>query len=316
MTGLCLSRRTVLCTPHALMFQPGSSFCISVQERFFLFAHLPPRCTSMSLIWSLPRSLTLRIKVLLLEFEQVFLCELHTPPPLFSGFRGQRSPPQRPSVETVSKRAVLRHLIWCSPFRQGWSPKNFLVKIRLGYVLILRKGERSGRENCDRVDSMPQQELTFKDWVTNFLLQGVSGAVSKTLTAPIERVKLVIQTQNANPKIRSGEVPRYTGKGNCFSRIYSEQGAAAFWRVNFTNCIRYFPTQAFNLSFKDSIKIMFPKYRSKQDFGMFFAVNMASGALAAAGSLTIVYPLDYARTRLASNVGSEKKTFDGLFDWF
>ena len=49
-TGLCLSRRTVLCTPHAhSCSQPGSSFCISVQERYFLFAHLPPRCTSMSL---------------------------------------------------------------------------------------------------------------------------------------------------------------------------------------------------------------------------------------------------------------------------
>ena len=37
---------------------------------------------------------------------------------------------------------------------------------------------------------------------------------------------------------------------------------------------------------------------------MFFAVNMASGGLAAAGSLTIVYPLDYARNRLALDVGS------------
>ena len=40
----------------------------------------------------------------------------------------------------------------------------------------------------------------------------------------------------------------------------------------------------------------------------------APGGLAAAGSLTIVYPLDYARTRLASDVGSGKKTFDGLLD--
>ena len=47
-----------------------------------------------------------------------------------------------------------------------------------------------------------------------------------------------------------------------------------------------------------------------QDFGMLFAVNMASGSLASAGSLTIVYPLDHARTR---HVGSGKKTFDGLF---
>jgi solute carrier family 25 (adenine nucleotide translocator) protein 4/5/6/31 len=149
----------------------------------------------------------------------------------------------------------------------------------------------------------------------DFCLGGVAGAFSKTLTAPIERVKLLIQTQDANPKIRSGEVPRYTGIGNCFSRVHSEQGMAAFWRGNFTNCIRYFPTQAFNLSFKDSIKKLFPKkYNPKTEFAMFFATNMASGGLAAAGSLCIVYPLDYARTRLASDVGGGKKTFNGLAD--
>lgn len=157
-------------------------------------------------------------------------------------------------------------------------------------------------------------DLNMKNFVIDFTLGGVSGAVSKTLTAPIERVKLVIQTQDANPKIRSGEVPRYTGIGNCFSRIQSEQGFAAFWRGNFTNCIRYFPTQAFNLAFKDSIKKMFPKYSPQKDFVMFFMVNLVSGGLAAAGSLSIVYPLDYARTRLASDVGSGKKTFNGLFD--
>jgi len=156
--------------------------------------------------------------------------------------------------------------------------------------------------------------VSMKDFVMDFCLGGTAGAVSKTLTAPIERVKLVIQTQDANPKIRSGEVPRYTGIGNCFSRIMSEQGFAAFWRGNFTNCIRYFPTQAFNLAFKDSIKKMFPKYNPKKEFAQFFMVNLASGGLAAAGSLSIVYPLDYARTRLASDVGSGKKTFNGLFD--
>ena len=41
---------------------------------------------------------------------------------------------------------------------------------------------------------------------------------------------------------------------------------------------------------------------------------MASGGLAGAGSLTIVYPLDYARTRLASDVGGGAKTFNGLGD--
>merc|ERR1719199_1352464 len=50
------------------------------------------------------------------------------------------------------------------------------------------------------------------------------------------------------------------------------------------------------------------------EFAKFFAINMAAGGLAGAGSLCIVYPLDYARTRLASDVGTGKKQFNGLLD--
>lgn len=156
--------------------------------------------------------------------------------------------------------------------------------------------------------------MAGKDFMIDFALGGVSGAVAKTLTAPIERIKLVIQTQDANPKIRSGEVPRYTGIGNCGSRIMQEQGVKRFWDGNLTNCIRYFPTQAFNLAFKDTFKKMFPKYNPQTEFAQFFGANLVSGGLAAAGSMCIVYPLDYSRTRLASDVGSGKKTFSGLFD--
>jgi len=148
----------------------------------------------------------------------------------------------------------------------------------------------------------------------DFVLGGFSGAIAKTLTAPIERIKLVIQTQDANPKIRSGEVARYKGIVDCGSRIMNEQGFARFWDGNFTNCIRYFPTQAFNLAFKDTFKRMFPKYNPKTEFAQFFGANLVSGGLSAACSMTIVYPLDYARTRLASDVGSGKKSFSGLGD--
>jgi len=152
------------------------------------------------------------------------------------------------------------------------------------------------------------------DFLKDFLAGGISGAIAKTCTAPIERVKLIIQTQDANPRIISGEIPRYTGIVNCFSRVASEQGIGAFWRGNVVNIMRYFPTQAFNFSFKDTIKALFPKYSAKTNFGLFFAVNMASGGLAGAGSLCIVYPLDYARTRLASDVGSGQRAFAGLSD--
>jgi len=154
----------------------------------------------------------------------------------------------------------------------------------------------------------------MSQFLQDFLIGGCSASFAKTCTAPIERVKLVIQTQDANPKIISGEVKRYTGIGNCFSRIYSEQGMGAFWRGNLTNILRYFPTQAFNFAFKDTLKTIFPKYNPKTEFWAFFATNMASGGLAGAGSLCIVYPLDYARTRLASDVGTGKRDFNGLGD--
>ena len=43
-------------------------------------------------------------------------------------------------------------------------------------------------------------------------------------------------------------------------------------------------------------------------------MNLASCGLAGAGSLTIVHPLDCARTRLASDVSSGKRDFTGLGD--
>jgi len=160
-----------------------------------------------------------------------------------------------------------------------------------------------------------KKEVSFiEGFIADFTAGGISGAVAKTATAPIERVKLIIQTQDANPLIKSGQVARYTGIGNCFQRVYSEQGLKAFWRGNFTNVIRYFPTQAFNFAFKDTFKNLFPRYDPKKNFGLFFLANMASGGLAGAGSLCIVYPLDYARTRLASDVGSGQKSFNGLAD--
>merc|ERR1740138_1790442 len=133
-----------------------------------------------------------------------------------------------------------------------------------------------------------------KAWLLDFAIGGTVGGITKTATAPIERVKLLIQTQDANPKIISGEVARYTGMVDCFNRVRAEQG--------------------FNLSFKDTIKKLFPKYDAKTNFWGFFGVNLASAGLGAALSLTICYPLDFARTRLASDVGGKEKTFDGILD--
>lgn len=159
----------------------------------------------------------------------------------------------------------------------------------------------------------PSGKVQEKNFLLDFAVGGVSAAVSKTAVAPIERVKLLLQTQDSNPDIVSGKVPRYTGICNCFGRVSKEQGAVSLWRGNLANCIRYFPTQAFNFAFKDTFKALFPKYNQKTEFWKFFGANVASGGLAGATSLCIVYPLDFARTRLAADVGKKsEREFTGL----
>jgi len=132
--------------------------------------------------------------------------------------------------------------------------------------------------------------------------------------SPIERVKILMQTQDSNPDVISGKVQRYTGIGDCSRRVQSEQGFKAFWRGNLVNCIRYAPQQGSALAFNDAIKSAFPKYNNKTHFWQSFGTNLLSGGMAGGIANTICYPFDFARTRLASDVGKGKKTFDGIMD--
>jgi len=153
-----------------------------------------------------------------------------------------------------------------------------------------------------------------KDFVLDFVAGGISAAVSKTVVAPLERVKILLQIQDAHKHIAKDQ--QYKGVVDCFARIYKEQGFLSFWRGNVVNVVRYFPTQALNFAFKDKYKQLFLDGVDKKDFWKFFAGNLASGGAAGATSLLIVYPLDFARTRLGADVGkaAADREFKGLFD--
>jgi len=151
-------------------------------------------------------------------------------------------------------------------------------------------------------------------FVENFMLAGVAAGVSKTAAAPIERIKLLVQNQDE--MIKQGRLDRpYNGVVDCFKRVLASEGVYPLWRGNLANVIRYFPTQALNFAFKDSIKAIFatPKDASQQRK---FATNIASGGAAGTMSLLFVYSLDFARTRLANDAkgkGGERQ-FNGLID--
>ncbi|QHO31362.1 ADP,ATP carrier protein 3 [Arachis hypogaea] len=154
-------------------------------------------------------------------------------------------------------------------------------------------------------------------FLVDFLMGGVSAAVSKTAAAPIERVKLLIQNQDEMLKTGRLSEP-YKGIGDCFARTMKDEGIISLWRGNTANVIRYFPTQALNFAFKDYFKRLFNFKKDKDGYWKWFAGNLASGGAAGASSLLFVYSLDYARTRLANDAKAAKKggerQFNGLVD--
>merc|ERR1712080_72382 len=148
----------------------------------------------------------------------------------------------------------------------------------------------------------------------SFMLSGVAAGVSKTAAAPIERVKLLVQNQDE--MIKQGRLDKpYKGVVDCTTRVLKTEGVLPFWRGNLANVLRYFPTQALNFAFKDTVKALFATPKSAPQWQK-FATNIASGGCAGTMSLLFVYSLDYARTRLANDAkgkGGERQ-FNGLID--
>jgi solute carrier family 25 (adenine nucleotide translocator) protein 4/5/6/31 len=105
-------------------------------------------------------------------------------------------------------------------------------------------------------------------FLKDLLVGGLTSGVSKTITAPIDRIKLLLQLQDASPKIMEGR--KYTGILNCLARVKREQGFISFWRGNLPNVLRYFPNQALSFAFKDFFVNIITPYDPQKEHLKFF----------------------------------------------
>ena len=149
----------------------------------------------------------------------------------------------------------------------------------------------------------------------------MSGIVSKTAAAPIDRVKLLLQTQRINSEVT---VP-YKGMSDCFVRVYREQGLGSFWRGNVANLMRYCPSQALSFALKDFYKkvlnldpvVLQSDVRKElsDSRALWFLVwgNLFAAGAAGGTSMFLLYPLELARTRVATDVSrrGELRKFSG-----
>lgn len=101
-----------------------------------------------------------------------------------------------------------------------------------------------------------QQALNLRQYsrLANFhrdLMAGaVMGGVVHTIVAPIERAKLLLQTQESNLAILSSGRRKFKGMIDCIVRTVREEGILSLWRGNGSSVLRYYPSVALNFSLK------------------------------------------------------------------
>ncbi len=121
----------------------------------------------------------------------------------------------------------------------------------------------------------------------------VSGAVTKTCVAPLERVKILYQVQD----MAGGDARRYTSFTGSLRTIAKDEGIKGFFRGSGANISRILPSYGLKFMFNDSYKRAVAK--PGQSLHHLDAWQLLlSGWLAGVSQATLIYPLDIARTRL------------------
>merc|ERR1712037_228362 len=83
-------------------------------------------------------------------------------------------------------------------------------------------------------NKMADKKKPTLSFFENFMLSGVAAGVSKTVAAPIERVKLLVQNQDE--MLKQGRLDKpYAGVLDCTKRVLATEGIVPFWRGNLAN---------------------------------------------------------------------------------
>lgn len=173
--------------------------------------------------------------------------------------------------------------------------------------------------NRRSMKSTATAETNDSPW-RSLLAGAAAGAFSKTVTAPIERVKLLLQLRDRETSCNIRQVVH---------QVYQEEGMLGFWRGNMPSVLQKMGNSALNFYLMDYYKLTISKLlttlwnkngndtattRSLQIVNSFL-----SGGLSGATTTTILYPLEFLRTRLAVDIANKSKggatrQFQGMSD--
>ncbi|KAF7801900.1 calcium-binding mitochondrial carrier protein SCaMC-3-like [Senna tora] len=117
---------------------------------------------------------------------------------------------------------------------------------------------------------------------------GVAGAASRTATAPLDILKVILQVQTGQARI----VP-------AVKNIWSEGGLFGFFRGNGLNVIKVTPESAIRFYTYEMLKTVIVNSKgqeTKADIGTMG--RLLAGGIAGAVAQTAIYPMDLVKTRI------------------
>nr|XP_013816474.1 PREDICTED: calcium-binding mitochondrial carrier protein SCaMC-1 [Apteryx mantelli mantelli] len=148
-------------------------------------------------------------------------------------------------------------------------------------------------------DEFTEEEKKTGQWWKQLLAGGVAGAVSRTGTAPLDRLKVIMQVHGS----KSNKMNIASG----FKQMVKEGGVRSLWRGNGVNVVKIAPETAIKFWAYEQYK----KILSKDDGKLGTTERFISGSLAGATAQTSIYPMEVLKTRLA--VGKTGQ-YSGMFD--
>lgn len=156
----------------------------------------------------------------------------------------------------------------------------------------------------------PKSDVVKLDVALKFLLAGgIAGAVSRTATAPFDRVKVYLITSQAVSPAAGTPVTRFSplgALGHGIYAIYQEGGVRGFWLGNGLNCMKIIPESAIKFFTYEYMKRFFARYvdgksDSRDISGM---SRFISGGVGGITSQLSIYPIETLKTRLMSSMSN------------
>lgn len=143
-------------------------------------------------------------------------------------------------------------------------------------------------ENTIVPDDFTEKEMQTGMWWRHLVSGGAAGAVSRTATAPLDRLKILLQVHGSsknNMTIMSG-----------FRQMLKEGGIKSLWRGNGINVIKIAPESALKFMAYEQFKKLI---HGDTDREIGLLERFSAGSLAGATAQTIIYPMEVLKTRLA-----------------